>query len=131
MSKTGDMLSKLLTESRLRTLAGGRAFGRGADYFESGAVTDLIDGGDTIKARVEGTYEYEVSLRPERKTLGYDCTCPVGEAGDFCKHAVAVGLAWPGWRSTQVTETRPRLIPAATRSRPCAVTCKGKTKRCW
>ena len=94
MSKTGDMLSKLLTESRLRTLAGGRAFGRGADYFESGAVTDLIDGGDTIKARVEGTYEYEVSLRPERKTLGYDCTCPVGEAGDFCKHAVAVGLAW-------------------------------------
>jgi len=27
-------------------------------------------------------------------SVGYDCDCPVGQEGDFCKHCVATALAW-------------------------------------
>lgn len=87
-------LDDLITEGALRTLAGDRAFARGAAYFESGAVADLVDTGKAIKARVIGSDEYEVRLWPDRGVLDYSCTCPVGDDGDFCKHAVAAGLAW-------------------------------------
>jgi hypothetical protein len=26
--------------------------------------------------------------------LEYECNCPVGDEGTFCKHAVAVALSW-------------------------------------
>ncbi len=63
-------------------------------YFESGAVVDLVQTAGAIKARVLGSEEYRVVLRPGRGALEWSCTCPVGEEGDFCKHAVAAGLAW-------------------------------------
>jgi uncharacterized Zn finger protein len=84
----------LLTAARLRDEAGERAYARGAAYFESGAVTDLVVSDDTINARVMGGDEYAVQLWNENGALGYSCTCPVGEDGEFCKHGVAAGLAW-------------------------------------
>ncbi len=87
-------LVQLITETRLRALAGDKSFTRGVEYFESGAVGELVETGDTLKARVAGTHEYEVSLAANGRRIDYVCTCPVGEDGDFCKHAVAVGLAW-------------------------------------
>lgn len=98
-------LEDLITEGALLGLAGERAFARGAAYFEAGAVADLVDTGKVIKARVVGTDEYQVVLWPERKALAYSCTCPVGADGDFCKHAVATGLAWLAQR--QDSETAP------------------------
>jgi uncharacterized Zn finger protein len=87
-------LADVITETLLLEEAGERSFARGAAYFESGAVTDLVVSGETINARVEGGQEYAVRLWPEDGELGYSCTCPVGEDGAFCKHAVAAGLAW-------------------------------------
>lgn len=87
-------LNDLITEARLRTEAGDRAFARGAAYFESGAVTDLVVSDDTINARVEGGDEYAVQLWSDGGVLGHSCTCPVGNDGVFCKHGVAAGLAW-------------------------------------
>jgi len=87
-------LSDLITEAHLRIEAGERAFARGAAYFESGAVTDLVVSDNTINARVEGGDEYAVQLWAENEALGYSCTCPVGDDGVFCKHGVAAGLAW-------------------------------------
>lgn len=87
-------LADLVTESLLRTEAGDRAYARGAAYFESGAVTDLVMSEETINARVMGGDEYVVQLWAEGKRLGHSCTCPVGEDGVFCKHGVAAGLAW-------------------------------------
>lgn len=63
-------------------------------YFESGAVADLVQTRDAIRSRVLGSEEYRVVLRPGSGALEWSCTCPVGEEGDFCKHAVATGLAW-------------------------------------
>jgi uncharacterized Zn finger protein len=84
----------ILTAARLRDEAGERAYVRGTAYFESGAVTDLVVSDETINARVMGGDEYAVQLWNENGVLGYSCTCPVGEDGEFCKHGVAAGLAW-------------------------------------
>lgn len=87
-------LTDVITESILLTEAGERAFARGAAYFESGAVIDLVVSDETINARVEGGQEYAIQLWDEDGALGYFCTCPVGDDGVFCKHAVATRLAW-------------------------------------
>lgn len=89
-----DALRKLITRSALETLAGDKSFGRGAGYFESGAVIDLVQTRGAIKARVVGNEEYRVELRAERTRLAFSCSCPLGGQGEFCKHGVAAGLAW-------------------------------------
>jgi len=43
---------------------------------------------------VIGTSVYIVKLWLEGRRLDWSCTCPVEEDGEFCKHAVATGLAW-------------------------------------
>lgn len=88
------MLNPLITRSTLKNLAGATAFARGEDYYTSGLVGDVRDTGDNISARVEGTESYRVQLWNENDELEYDCTCPRAADGYFCKHCVAVGLAW-------------------------------------
>jgi uncharacterized Zn finger protein len=75
-------------------LAGGRSFGRGEAYFADGAVKSIRPRNDGVRAVVQGTHRYRVHLWAEDGELGYDCTCPVGHEDEFCKHCVAVGLAW-------------------------------------
>lgn len=99
-------LNDLITEARLRTEAGERAFARGAAYFESGAVTDLVVSDETINARVVGGDEYAVQLWNDDGALGYSCTCPVGDDGVFCKHGVAAGLAWLAGQQSSVPGRR-------------------------
>ncbi len=99
------MLAELITSDNLLHLAGERAYGRGKAYFGAGAVVDLIDKGTVVLARVEGTHTYRVSLSAEGNTLRYNCTCPVGADGMFCKHAVATGLAWLAARESQAELT--------------------------
>ena len=57
-------------------------------------MTDLVQTRDAIQATVLGNEEYRVVLRPAGRALEWSCTCPLGEEGTFCKHAVAAGLAW-------------------------------------
>lgn len=89
-----NLFNKLITQASLARLAGERSFARGVGYFESGAVLDLVQTRNAISARVLGSEEYRVVLRPDGGALTWSCTCPLGEEGDFCKHAVATGLAW-------------------------------------
>lgn len=78
----------------MEKLAGEKSFARGAGYFDAGAVADLVQTRDAINATVLGNQDYRVVLRPARGGLEWTCTCPLGEEGTFCKHAVAAGLAW-------------------------------------
>ncbi len=87
-------LATAITESLLLAEAGERTFERGSAYFDAGAVTDLVVTNEMINARVEGGAEYAVQLWAEPGGIGYSCTCPVGDEGNFCKHAVPAGLAW-------------------------------------
>ncbi|MDP2825823.1 MAG: SWIM zinc finger family protein [Sulfuritalea sp.] len=78
----------------LEDLAGTTAFRRGEEYFSVGAVGCLRATDDKVAAKVEGTATYKVELRDDDGDLAYDCTCPRAADGYFCKHCVAVGLAW-------------------------------------
>lgn len=43
---------------------------------------------------MQGDRKYLVTLAATGTTLTHSCDCPMGEKGDFCKHSVAVALAW-------------------------------------
>lgn len=88
------MLDNLISRAIIKDLAGTAALQRGEEYFSIGAVGRLRATHDTISARVEGTETYRVELSDDGGDLAYDCTCPRAADGYFCKHCVAVGLAW-------------------------------------
>ena len=88
------MNTDLITPAILESLAGAAAFRRGEECFSAGAVGPLRATDDKITARVQGNEAYQVELRDDDGDLAYDCTCPRAADGYFCKHCVAVGLAW-------------------------------------
>lgn len=87
-------LQELISPIALNALAGSRAFQLGKEYFGDGAVRNLSVTRDTVRAQVRGTASYRVVLRTESGELSSDCSCPRAGEGYFCKHCVAVGLAW-------------------------------------
>lgn len=86
-------LAPLVTPERLRRAAGSVYFKRGEGYFAQGAVRPLRREGEGVEAIAIGSERYRVRLWPEGGALAYDCTCPLGDDREFCKHCVAAGLA--------------------------------------
>ncbi|NUP94782.1 MAG: SWIM zinc finger family protein [Planctomycetaceae bacterium] len=95
----------ILHRDVLRRLVDDRTFERGQTYAAQGRVTDLVRQERSLSAVVRGTTDYRVSIHAKGDQLAYSCTCPVGAEGAFCKHAVAVVLAW-------VAEVAPDALPA-------------------
>jgi uncharacterized Zn finger protein len=90
---SASFLSNLNTGLLLR-LAGERSYKRGEAYFDEERVCALVRFAGMLAATVEGTEDYRVKLWAEGNSLGYSCDCPFADEGNFCKHCVAVGLAW-------------------------------------
>lgn len=88
------MLADHLSHAKLKKLAGHAVYSRGEAYFNSAAVSRLKVADDMLSAKVAGSYTYAVKLWEEDGGIEYECSCPHGEEGNFCKHCVAVGLAW-------------------------------------
>ena len=88
-------LIDVLTLQAIQALADARTFARGTAYFHGGAV-GLLDADEyEVRASVQGTQRYRVRLAVgSGAELDYECDCPVGDDGSFCKHAVAVALSW-------------------------------------
>ena len=88
-------LIDVLTLQAIQELADARTFARGMAYFHGGAV-GLLDADEyEARANVQGTQRYRVRLAAgPGGELEYECDCPVGDDGSFCKHAVAVALSW-------------------------------------
>lgn len=107
------LLSSILNVRALRRMAGAQSFGRGEAYAAGGQVSALAAHEETITATVRGTLEYRVKLWVENGGIEYSCSCPVGRDGEFCKHAVAVGLAWLD-QQTPRKETQAKVKPAVT-----------------
>ena len=95
-------LSKCLTKDVILRIAGARYFQRGLNYFRQGRVTEMEEFGDSVEAIVEGTEEYVVKLAAKSGGLEYECNCSLGLDDAFCKHCVAVALAWLDARATAV-----------------------------
>ena len=87
-------IGELVTREALRRLAGQRSFERGEEYANLGAVGALQWDDVSIRAGVQGRERYRVRLEAAGGELAGSCSCPVGRDGLFCKHCVAVGLAW-------------------------------------
>ncbi|MFP9193716.1 SWIM zinc finger domain-containing protein [Natrialbaceae archaeon A-CW1-1] len=85
-----------LTEASVRELSRPQSYERGVNYYERGAVGDIVRRGDTIRADVEGS-----QYRPYTVTIEFDdvgvaraeCSCPY-DYGGICKHRVAVLLTY-------------------------------------
>ncbi len=91
---TEKLLQILRDEKSLRELAGAKSYERGEGYYEQGAVRSLVTHAGKLAARVEGTEDYTVMLWLEQEELRFDCSCPMGEMGEFCKHCVATALTY-------------------------------------
>jgi hypothetical protein len=88
-------LHDVITLADIESLANTRTFAKGKAYFHWGAVSRLEARGGVLRANVRGTHRYSVELGVgDDGELTYECDCPVGEDGIFCKHAVAVALSW-------------------------------------
>lgn len=87
-------LSDILSHSLLVQMAGTRSYERGEDYFDRGRVQSLAEYEGMLTAQVQGAEDYQVQLWVADNDLNHRCTCPLGIDGIFCKHCVAVGLAW-------------------------------------
>ncbi len=83
---------RLLSDRALLRWAGERAFQRGKDYARAGRVHVVQIDSSEARFIVRGTLEYSVYLEQFEDELIYDCTCPVGQRGEFCKHCVAAAL---------------------------------------
>ena len=99
-------LNEWITAESLEECAGHVVFKRGVSYFNSDAVSRLLDYGDRVSARVEGTETYRAELWTDGEELAYDCTCPHAEEGNFCKHCVALGLAFLALREGEASEAQ-------------------------
>ncbi len=88
------MLHTLISRATLEDLAGATAFQRGEAYFSVGAVERIRATDGKVAARVQGGETYQVELWDDDGELAHDCTCPRAADGYFCKHCVALGLAW-------------------------------------
>lgn len=102
-------LSQLLSPAEVTRLAGSRAVGAGSNYAAAGAVRITSQSEVEVTAQVQGTRRYRVSLVVDDGELLYECTCPVGEDGQFCKHCVAVAAEVAGWSGAGRSRRRPNV----------------------
>ncbi|TAM48484.1 MAG: hypothetical protein EPN53_09970 [Acidobacteria bacterium] len=93
-SKHREQLQQRITRTLLRKEAGARSFTRGEEYRDEGRVGVIAERERTISAEVRGEHRYTARIWIEGQSVGFSCTCPLGRDGVFCKHAVALGLAW-------------------------------------
>lgn len=108
-------LADVITLAEVQSLADTKTFARGRAYFHDGAVSRLEEHEDVVRASVRGTRRYRVELAVDGDNgIAYDCNCPVGDGGIFCKHAVAVALSWLEnsgevvFHAEEVAQTKPR-----------------------
>jgi uncharacterized Zn finger protein len=91
----------LLTPALLKKLADDRSYQRGEVYFRQGQVSSLTEYEGVLVAEVQGSEPYQVEFSADQGKLLYECDCPIGSDGIFCKHCAAVGLAWLNQPATQ------------------------------
>jgi len=86
--------SPSFTEAAVRRLARSQSFDRGENYYEKGAVVEVVRRGNVLRGRVEGSqYEpYRVDVHLDESGIANTaCSCPYDHGG-ICKHCVAVLL---------------------------------------
>ncbi len=111
----GRVFRKAFARRPVEAMADRRSFERGLLYAVNGRVGKRTVTETSAKAKVRGSSPYQVKLWLYDGQTAFDCSCPVGVEGRFCKHAVAVALvvtdavADPGQRADAVIDIRTYL----------------------
>lgn len=87
------MRPELLTLA-LQSVTDTAYFTRGQTYHDQKKVQWLDEDKGRVLARVQGSRDYTVELWEVDNRIQYNCDCPIGQEGAFCKHCVATALAW-------------------------------------
>lgn len=95
-----------ITKTITKNATDSRSWQRGVNYYNEGRVQSLLIDGNEITAKVSGTYNYRVSLDIQDGNIKGDCSCPMGDGGYFCKHCVAVGLAFLDGKGLSVSSKK-------------------------
>lgn len=91
----GRAFRRAFARRPVEVMAGGRSFERGLLYAANGRVGRRTATETSVKAKVRGSASYQVKLwldEGDDDEQAYECSCPMGRDGSFCKHAVALAL---------------------------------------
>jgi uncharacterized Zn finger protein len=90
-----DVIANILHRDTIATIVGARTFERGERVLEEGRVLGV----ESTRGQLKGTVRPSEPGRPyaariwiREDGVAYECTCPHGSTGAFCKHAVAIAL---------------------------------------
>lgn len=106
-----DVFANILHRSAIEALAGSPIFARGERYFAEGRVKSLERTRGELRGVVDGTTSYRCRIWVKGDSLAYHCECPHSqEDGAYCKHLVALALAWLAGESEKPATTPRRVL---------------------
>ncbi len=105
-----ERLRAVLDRSAISELARPQTIKKGETYVRQGRVGPIAERDDEISAKVSGEFGYSVRLFLDGSRLGHECSCPMGGLREFCKHCVALAIAWlePETAATESRQTSAR-----------------------
>ena len=90
-------IANILHRDTIAIIVGSRTFERGERCFAQKRVQRVEASRGELRGTVTpseaGRAPYTVRIWVRDDGLAYECTCPVGEQQQFCKHTVAIALA--------------------------------------
>lgn len=98
---------RTFSQQAVASFAGRRSYERGLLYAANGRVRKLKAMPASVEATVRGSSSYQVRLWVEDEEPAYECSCPMGARGAFCKHLAAVALVVTGQVATPTGEAPP------------------------
>jgi uncharacterized Zn finger protein len=105
-------LRAVLDRPAIAELAQPQTIKRGEAYVRQGRVGPIAERDGEIAAEVRGELAYSVRLFLDGTRLGHECSCPIGGLREFCKHCVALAIAW---LEPELAATEPGRSPASRR----------------
>ena len=90
-------IANILHRETIAVIVGSKTFERGEECFSERRVVKVEAARGELKGIVQpnetGRAPYIVRIWMRDEGLAYECTCPIGERRQFCKHTVAIALA--------------------------------------
>ena len=90
-------IANILHRDTIAVIVGNKTFERGQQCYSAGRVVKVDATRGELRGMVRpqerGRAPYAIRLWVREDGLAYECTCPIGEKRQFCKHTVAVALA--------------------------------------
>jgi uncharacterized Zn finger protein len=90
-------IANILHRETIAVIVGSKTFERGEQCFAAQRVVKVEAARGELRGVVRpneaGRAPYTVRIWMREEGLAYECTCPIGERRQFCKHTVAIALA--------------------------------------